>query len=202
MVPSLTRPSSAWARSSAAASMSAMMTWPPWSMNARTVSMPMPPAPPVTTMRLPVKAEDMVSGHQGRIIQGCHDLRAAHVAWFGRHVVGDGVVDGAYVVPYQHVTHRPMVGVEEVRAFLMAEEVVQDDAAFLAVHPVNPHGVARVGIQHLPSGEWMHADQGLRHRWFLALLLLGECRAPRAGTLAHHIPEFFEVVGCGAPFQP
>jgi hypothetical protein len=36
-------------------------------MNARTVSMPMPPAPPVTTMRLPVN-DAVMSGDQRKIV--------------------------------------------------------------------------------------------------------------------------------------
>src|ERR1700727_3369666 len=87
-------------RASRSASTSTRTTCAPWASIVRAVSTPMPPAPPVMTMRLPANSD--MSRHQALVIQRCHHLHAAHVAWFIRCVAADGIVHGADVVPHQY----------------------------------------------------------------------------------------------------
>src|SRR5277367_2861810 len=112
-------PSASRAASRRSASRSTSSTCAPCSRKVRAVATPMPPAPPVMTTRLPVNST--TSGHHRLIVQRGHYLDAAHIARLVRGVVGNGVVDGADIIPHQDVALGPMVRVEVLGALLVTE---------------------------------------------------------------------------------
>src|SRR4029453_22409 len=94
--------------------------------------------------------------------RGARDRGAPHVAGLAL-VVAPHAVHHLAVVPYDEISHAPLVDVDELRLGGVLVQVAQQDARLRHRHPDDATGVGRQ-IKRLAAGHRVRADQWLAHR--------------------------------------
>src|SRR6266704_6554457 len=92
-------------------------------------------------------------------------------------VVGDRVVDGADVLPQQHVALLPAERVKVFGLYLVRKEELEGLVALLLRQLVDADRVARIGVEHLAARERVREENRMRDRRLRLSLRVGERRA-------------------------
>src|SRR5262245_43979836 len=93
-----------------------------------------------------------------------HHLAALHKPRLVWAVIRDGIVQRTDIVPHHQVALAPLMFVAVSRLQLVGEQEGQDLVTFRGVHIVDPHRVARIGIQYLAARDRMGEKDRMRDR--------------------------------------
>ena len=105
------------------------------------------------------------------------------------------------MIPHQHVTLGPAVGVLILRLELVREQGLEHAVALRLVELVDADRVARIAVEHSAPRDRMREKERMDGRRTPPALLGGERRPQAAGTGAHVLPELVEVVGGRRAFE-